>query len=61
MFKIKIMIKIKECYTKHFRKKVAFLTFYETINFSVSFIKNGIKKAVRLWLSMFVLIGWDIY
>ncbi len=41
MFKIKIMSKIKIMikgrYTKHFRKKVAFLTFYETINFSVLF------------------------
>jgi len=44
MFKIKIMIKGR--YTKHFRKKVAFLTFYETINFSLSFIKNGIKRII---------------
>jgi len=37
MFKIKIMIKRR--YTKHSRKKVAFLTFYETIKF----IKGGLK------------------
>jgi len=48
MFKIKIMSKImitiKRRYTKHFRKKVAFLTFSETINFSVSFIKTVLKE-----------------
>ena len=34
------MIKIKRCYTKHSRKKVAFLTFYETINFNIPIIKK---------------------
>jgi hypothetical protein len=38
------MFKIKGRYTKHFRKKVAFLTFYETINFNVFFIKTVLKE-----------------
>ncbi len=43
---ITIMITIKERYAKPFRKKVAFLTFYETINFNVFFIKNDIKRII---------------
>ncbi len=50
--KIMIMIMIKGSYTKHFRKKIAFLTFYETINFSVSFIKNNIKRIILLSLCL---------
>ncbi len=48
MFKIKIMIKIKGRYTKQFRKKVAFLTFYETINFSVSLCLRDF--VAELWM-----------
>lgn len=57
----KIMIKIKGRYTKHFRKKVAFLTFYETINFNVFFIKTVLKELyynfcvfVTLWLNYYL-------
>ncbi len=40
MFKIKIMIKIKRRYTKQSRNKVAFMTFYEAINFNKPIIKK---------------------